>query len=229
MRIGVVLPSFAWSPDEALGVAADAEAAGIDGVFCYDHLWPMGNRTRPALAPFPLLGVIAHRHPGLVVGPLVARIGLVSNQTLVAQFAALEAIAPGRVIAAIGTGDRLSAQENQAYGVEFAPADERRDALGRCATELKAQGLEVWIGGGAQPTLDLAGSLGCVVNLWGATAERVAEQAARTEVSWAGLSADGADEGDVGAQLAALRAAGATWAVFGLPVPLGLLGNAARG
>jgi hypothetical protein len=43
MRIGVILPTFRDTPDEALETAARAEALGLDGVFCYDHVWPMGQ------------------------------------------------------------------------------------------------------------------------------------------------------------------------------------------
>ncbi len=40
-------------------VAHRALAAGVDGVFCYDHLWPIGQPDRPALAPFPILATLA--------------------------------------------------------------------------------------------------------------------------------------------------------------------------
>ena len=59
MRTGVVLPTFRDTPDEAFAAAAEAVAAGVDGVFCYDHIWPLGQPQRPALAPFPLLGALA--------------------------------------------------------------------------------------------------------------------------------------------------------------------------
>ncbi len=114
-------------------MARRADELGIDGVFCYDHLWPMGQPDRPALAPFPVLGAVAATTARVAVGTLVARIGLVPEGVLESEFEALAAIAPGRVVAALGTGDRLSAEENRAYGIDFAPAGERRDALRRCA------------------------------------------------------------------------------------------------
>ncbi len=61
IRAGVVLPTFRDTPDDALAAADSAVAAGIDGLFCYDHIWPMGQPERPALAPFPLLGALAAR------------------------------------------------------------------------------------------------------------------------------------------------------------------------
>jgi len=64
MRTGVILPSFRADADAAFAAAGQAAAAGLDGVFCYDHLWPMGQPERPALAPFPLLAAIARANPG---------------------------------------------------------------------------------------------------------------------------------------------------------------------
>ena len=213
MRIGVIVPNFAWSAEPALELAAAAAAAGVDGAFAFDHLWPMQAPQRPALAPFPLLGAIAARHPRLAVGPLVARVGLVADEVLCSQFAALDAIAPGRVIAAMGTGDRLSAEENRAYGVPFATSDERRASLERCAAALRHLCAEVWIGGGAQATLDLAARQGVTVNLWAATPDEVASQAASTTVSWAGPAPG--DHGELSDLATGLAEAGATWAVFG--------------
>ena len=113
-RAGVVLPTFRDTPEDALAAAESAVAAGIDGLFCYDHLWPLGQPERPALAPFPLLGALAARYgqrrddSGPYFGTLVARIGLVPSAVLAAEFRALAALAPGRVIAGLGTGDRLA-------------------------------------------------------------------------------------------------------------------------
>ncbi len=136
IKVGVVLPSFRPTADDALDVARQADDAGIDGVFCYDHLWPMGRPDRPALAPFPLLAAVASRTTRLAVGPLVARVGIVPERVLVAELAALAALAPGRVVAALGTGDRLSAAENEAYGLPFPPAADRREELRRCVRAL---------------------------------------------------------------------------------------------
>ena len=160
----MVLPTFRDTPDAAFEAAAEAVAAGVDGLFCYDHIWPLGQPERPALAPFPILGALATRFPpwsegtregagdggeaadgadggdrgGPFVGTLVARVGLVPNAVLAAQFTALERLAPGRVIAGLGTGDRLSEEENRAYGIPFASAVRRRTELVVVARDLVA-------------------------------------------------------------------------------------------
>jgi len=232
MKIGVVLPTFCDRPDEALRVAADAADLDIDGVFAYDHLWPMKNRNRPALAPFPILSQIAAQHQNLFVGPLVARIGMVTDDVLISQFRALNAVSPGHVIAALGTGDSLSREENDAYGIGFDPPDVRRSHLRTCADVLSAEGFEVWIGGGARATLELAEQRGLSVNLWGASVEALIDQSQRTPVTWAGIVPQPEDETsqDLATErlLRQIAATQATWAVVGWPAPLDILAKVSR-
>lgn len=208
MKLGVLLPTFRNGARDAFDVASLAVDAGLDGVFAYDHLWPMGSPARPSLAPFPLLAAIAKRHENLLVGPLVARIGLVGTQHLLAQFVTLERIAPGRVIGALGTGDKLSAPENEAYDIAVLAADRRRELLFETAAALRTM-MPVWIGAGGVATNALARELGVSLNVWDAPPERVRELTIDGEVTWAGPGSN-----DVGAQLSALLNAGATWAVF---------------
>lgn len=208
MKLGVLLPSFRYGGEDALAFADEASAAGIDGVFAYDHLWPMGSPDRPSLAPFPLLSVIAGQHEELVVAPLVARVSLVGTNHLVEQFETLHALAPGRVIGALGTGDKFSAPENEAYGLVALSADERRERLGDVARALLAT-MPVWIGAGAEATNQLAREFGATLNLWDWSSERVALMAATGPVSWAGPVPK-----DLFATLSSLRDAGSTWAVL---------------
>jgi alkanesulfonate monooxygenase SsuD/methylene tetrahydromethanopterin reductase-like flavin-dependent oxidoreductase (luciferase family) len=236
MRTGVVLPTFRDTPDDAFVAAAEAVAAGVDGVFCYDHIWPMGQPLRPALAPFPLLGALAtllgppHRSgEGPFLGTLVARVGLVPNAVLAGQFLALAHLAPGRVIAGLGTGDRLSADENRAYGIPFPSAAERRAELVELARVLVQAGLSVWVGGGPTGRTVEAVAAGAALTLWDAGAELVAERAsgpAALEVTWAGPPPAGSPS--LTEMLRTLRRAGASWAVFGWPVDVEALAAAAR-
>jgi hypothetical protein len=242
VKVGVILPTFRDDADDAIETAHRAEALGLDGVFCYDHLWPMGQPDRPALAPFPILGLLAATTSRLTLGTLVARVGLVPDRVLVSEFATLDLLAPGRVIAGLGTGDRLSAAENRAYGIDFAPVAERLTHLRHCAATLRARGITVWLGGRRATTSDMAQQLGVAVNLWDADADEVAQQAPVTEVTWAGPAlgrrapggsapggsapggsapGDPAPGGDLRTTLDALGRSGATWAVFDPRAPLG--------
>jgi hypothetical protein len=218
IRTGIVLPTFRDTPDEAFAAAAEAVEAGVDGLFCYDHIWPLGQPERPALAPFPILGALAARHPpradgvdGPFLGTLVARVGLAPNDVLAAQFVALNHLAPGRVIAGLGTGDKMSEQENRAYGIPYPTAAERRAEMVSLGRRLIDDGLTVWIGGGTVGRRDEAHAAGAALNLWDAEAAVVAEAMPA-----------------LGKRVSALKEAGATWVIFGWPVDLDELVAAAR-
>jgi hypothetical protein len=233
IRTGVVLPTFREAPDDAFAAAETAIAAGVDGVFCYDHIWPLGEPDRPALAPFPLLGALATRLSpredaagGPFLGTLVARVGLVPPPVLVGQFVALEAVAPGRVIAALGTGDHLSAAENHAYGIPYPTAAERRAEMVSLARTLRAKGLPVWLAGGAAGRTEEPLAAGAALNLWDVPPAVVADRTGGDdglEVTWAGPP----PSSPLAATLAGLAGAGATWAIFGWPVDVNELVAAA--
>lgn len=207
MKLGVLLPTFRVGTNDALDAARVAADARLDGVFAYDHLWPMGSPERPSLAPFALLATVAARHD-LVVGPLVARVGLVGTAHLVEQYRTLAHFAPGRVIAALGTGDKLSVAENEAYGLTLYDPSERRALLEDTWRELHHT-LPVWFGAGAKATNELARRLGVELNLWDATPEALARESAVGPTCWAGPPPP-----DLAHHLDALERAGATWAIF---------------
>ncbi len=223
MRTGVLLPVFQDDAGPALAAAAAAERAGVDGAFCYDHVWPIGQPHRPALAPFPVLAAVAASTRRLVVGPLVARVGLVPDEVLLSELATLAAVAPGRVIAGLGTGDRMSAGENEAYGLAFPPAAARRASLRACASAAAGWGLPVWIGDGSPATRRIAGAMGVALNLWDAPLATVADEAGRAEVTWAGPAPE-----NLAGMVADLARAGATWAVFAGPLDVAALAAAGR-
>lgn len=219
MKVGVTLPQFVDDASVAVTAAARAEQLGLDGVFCFDHLWPIGQRGRPAISMPPLLGAVAAATSTIHVGSLVARIGLVPDAVLIDTFASLERISGGRLIAGVGTGDSLSRQENDAYGVPFDSPEERRTSMALVARAVRALGIPVWVGGGRPSTTALAAEVGAAVNLWEGTAVRVAElSGAGYEVTWGGpLRGDPAAMAE---QLRLLAGSGATWAVGTWPESL---------
>ena len=132
---------------------------------------PSGRRWPPSRssARWPTrLGPRRGRGGGPFLGTLVARVGLVPNAVLAGQFVALAHLAPGRVIAGLGTGDRLSAAENRAYGIAFPSAAERRAELVELAGALVQAGLTVWVGGGPAGRRDEAEAVGAALTLWDA-------------------------------------------------------------
>lgn len=238
MKLGLVVPSFREDPAAPLAAARAAEDAGLDGVFVLDHLWPIGRPGGPALSAFPLLGAIAAETSTIRIGTLVARVGLVPDAVLVHQLRTLDDVSGGRLVAGVGAGDRLSAPENEAFGVPVAPAAERLAAVEQVAGELLAGGTEVWVGGRSPGVREICRRTGATLNVWSATSDELANEAADVEpapTTWGGMvaMAEGddvavasiADRGDraevlagspptVASGLRALRDAGATWAVL---------------
>ena len=237
IRTGIVLPAFREAPGDALHVARQAFEAGVDGVFCYDHLWPIGEPDRPALAPFPILAVLAADAAleematpggGPYFGTLVARVGLAPNGVLLGQFRA-QLLAPGRIIAGLGTGDRLSEAENRAYGIPFPPAAERRADMVELGRALRTLGMTVWVAGGpargsSRRRRSGRWSLsGTPIRPWWPVRPRVPR---RWRSPGAGRRLGGAT---LETRIAALAHAGATWAIFGWPIDPAALVAAARG
>lgn len=209
----MVLPSFRDDAETALDTARRADAAGLDGVFVYDHLFPMGNPARPAISCFPLLGAVAATTTNVTVGPLVARVGLVPDAMLVNQLQTLARIAPGRVIGALGTGDSKSAPEHDLYHLAFQPVADRVEMLRDCCRRLKAVDVPTWVGGTSAAVRAVAADEQVTLNMWAVTPDQVAAAvAAGLNVTWGGPPPD-----DLEGHLRALGDAGATWAVIGPP------------
>lgn len=210
MRIGVSLPQFRHDAHAALTAAEQAEELGFDGVFVFDHLWAIGNPERPAIPAFPLLGALAQRTSRLDLGTLVARVGLVPDAVLVHELRTVAALAAGRLIAGVGTGDRLSADENRAFGIAYPSASERRDQVARVCDQLRDDGITTWVGGRAERTRLVAIDHADALNLWDVEPPIVAAER-RIEVTWGGVVP--ADTDACASLLGSLEAAGATWAV----------------
>jgi alkanesulfonate monooxygenase SsuD/methylene tetrahydromethanopterin reductase-like flavin-dependent oxidoreductase (luciferase family) len=238
MKIGVTLPSFR-DDAEAVDSAVVAERMGLDGVFVFDHLWPMGQPQRPALSAMPLLGAVCAATENVTVGSLVARIGLLPDDVLVSSLLSLHRMSEGRFIAGMGVGDHMSASENIAFGVPFAPTSERLSSLRWCATRLREQAIEVWIGCGSHrssTTIEIAAETGSIVNVWNSSPEDVAwlNEQGFEGVTWGGFAGRGADKSadvtadDIADHLVRLANAGATWAVSAWPKDPEALATAAR-
>lgn len=218
MKIGITLPQFRDDAEPALEAAVLAESAGLDGVFVFDHLWPIGRPDRPALHGPTLLGAIAAATSKVAVGTLVARVGLVPDPVLVHQFATVRRIVGPRLIAGLGIGDHLSRPENEAYGVPLRSVAERRAQLASVCRSLRGLGVTVWVGGRAPATRAIGRTEAGAVNLWQVPAGEVAAEVSRgdAEVTWGGQVdlSPGSDSGSgLTTLLSELAGAGAAWAV----------------
>ena len=167
MRVGITLPQFRDDAEPALATARAAEAAGLDGAFVFDHLWPLGQPDRPALHSLVLLGALAAETERVTLGPLVARVGLLPNAVLVHALATVRRMVGPRLLVTLGTGDEGNRPENEAYGVAYPPVAERVAALVDCVRRLRAEGVPTWVGGRSRAVRRVA-SEADGWNRWGA-------------------------------------------------------------
>ncbi|MHB1912007.1 MAG: LLM class flavin-dependent oxidoreductase [Acidimicrobiales bacterium] len=228
MRVGITLPQFRDEGESAIAAARRAEEAGLDGVFVFDHLWPMGSPDRPIISALPLLGALMAETDTIHLGSLVMRVGLVPDAVLVEALVALNRMSEGRMIAGLGTGDHMSAAENLAFGVPYPPAADRRTSLEACAVALLGEGMPVWIGAGAgvhPATRAVAVHTGAVLNIWQEEGEPALASDDQVEQTWAGPVKG--SPAQMAERLARLRDAGATWAVCAWPGSLDEVAEAA--
>ncbi len=107
------MPSLRWGlslslseeladPVAVAALAADAEAAGWDGVFVWDHLF---NRTRAPFAdPWITLAAIATATRRVRLGPLVTPLPRRRWQVVAQHAATLDRLSGGRLILGLGLG-----------------------------------------------------------------------------------------------------------------------------
>lgn len=217
MRVGICLPQFRDDAEPALATARAAEAAGLDGVFVFDHLWPLGRPDRPALYCNVLLGALAAETQRVAVGPLVARVGVVTDDVLVMSMLTLHQMLGDRLLVTLGTGDSANRPENEAYGVGFGPVADRVAAVLGCSAALRAAGVATWVGG-RSAAVRRAAAVSDGWNVWGVDAAGFAaevavfareggsdaEGGASPATSWGGQVLVGRTAADVGSKLARL-------------------------
>lgn len=170
LHVGITLPQFRHDAAAALAVARRAEAAGIDGVFVFTHLWPLGQPDRPALDSLTLAGALTAETRRITLGTLVSRVGLLPDAVLVHALVTLGRVSGGRFVAGLGTGDRANRAENLAAGLAYPSAAERLAAVGRCATAVRAAGVRAWVGGHSARVKRVAVEAADGWNSWGAPA-----------------------------------------------------------
>jgi alkanesulfonate monooxygenase SsuD/methylene tetrahydromethanopterin reductase-like flavin-dependent oxidoreductase (luciferase family) len=227
VKIGVTLPTLSSDAGGVLDAAREAERAGLHGVFCFDHLWPLGHPERPALSLYPMLGAVGASTARIRVCTFVARIGLLPDQVVAASIESLHASFGDRLIAGLGTGDEASAPEHARNGLPYLGTAARLRSLAWALQRLSEADIECWVGAGNDATNQVARDAGASLNFWGASPARVAREVARstTPVTWGGplpASSDAAADA-----LRALGGAGASWVVWGWPRSIDLVTEAA--
>jgi coenzyme F420-dependent glucose-6-phosphate dehydrogenase len=97
-----------FPPDELLGQAVDATAAGFDGIACSDHFQPWWEPGESGQA-WVWLGAVGQATERVPIGTAVTPAMKRYHPALVAQaFATLETMNPGRAYIGIGSGESLN-------------------------------------------------------------------------------------------------------------------------
>lgn len=225
--VGITLPSFRATVEPALAVAHAAEAAGLDGVFAYDHLFRRAadGTRRPAIEMFALLGAVAAETRRIALGSLVARATLRPPATLAAGFDTVCRITgPDRFLATIGAGDQESRDENESFGLPFGTMGDRVDALRAAVLATRDRGYPVWVGGHTDDVREVATLDSDGWNSWGtgidafragAASARAGADRSPFTVSWGGLVVLGADDAE--ADVKARRLGAGLGAIVGGP------------
>lgn len=135
MKFGLTLPTFDKLADPGVlaDLAAEAEAAGWDGVFVWDHVY-YREPAQAATDPWISLAAMAVNTSTIRLGPMVTPLARRRPQIVARQVAALDQLAHGRMILGTGLGLDGSGGEFERFGE---PADVRE----RAATYDEALGL----------------------------------------------------------------------------------------
>jgi alkanesulfonate monooxygenase SsuD/methylene tetrahydromethanopterin reductase-like flavin-dependent oxidoreductase (luciferase family) len=193
----------------------------------FDHLWPLGAPTRPALECWTLLAAVAAEVGGRAggaggfrVGTLVTRAGLRAPALVARMAATVGQVAGVPPIVAVGRGDLGNRDENRAFGLPFGGAAERSRAVEDTVAALRgplagSPAPEVWVGGTGPGGRELAGRLADAWNAWAldpdelaagladarAAAERAGRDPASVAATWGGQALVAPDRADAQVRL----------------------------
>lgn len=104
MKYGVNIPPFT-DPATVVQLARDAEAAGWDGVFVWDHLQWATDVRPPVHDPWMLLGVIASCTERVRLGPLVTPLSRRRPWIVARSLTTLDHLSSGRAVLSVGLGE----------------------------------------------------------------------------------------------------------------------------
>jgi alkanesulfonate monooxygenase SsuD/methylene tetrahydromethanopterin reductase-like flavin-dependent oxidoreductase (luciferase family) len=90
---------------ELVALAVEAEAAGFDGFFLWDHIIFANDGIGPSIVdPWAVLSVIAAQTSSIVLGPMITPVPRRRPWVLARQTATLDRIAHGRTVFGVGIG-----------------------------------------------------------------------------------------------------------------------------
>lgn len=123
MQHGLYLPNFgSWGdPTEVVSLAVEAETAGWDGFFIWDHI---GEWRNTMVDPWVALGAVAQATSTIRIGTAVTPVPRRRPQKLARETATLDRLSGGRFVFGVGSGPG---------GAEFGPMGDEDSARTRGA------------------------------------------------------------------------------------------------
>jgi alkanesulfonate monooxygenase SsuD/methylene tetrahydromethanopterin reductase-like flavin-dependent oxidoreductase (luciferase family) len=141
LRYGVFLPPFGElvDPRTQAALAAEAEGAGWDGYFVWDHVVRVDD-SLPVSDPYVVLAAIACATTRMVIGPLITPLARRRPWVVARQTVTLDHLSGGRLVLGVGLGND-NGRELSAFGEELDPV-----ARGRLLDESLEVLTRLWSG-----------------------------------------------------------------------------------
>ncbi len=122
---GLAVPCFREDPAELIGLGIEAEQAGFDGFFLWDHLvWSDTGEGPPIVDPWQVLAAVAVSTTRIRIGTLVTPVARRRPWQLAKETTTLDRLSGGRMIFGAGLGSPSYGD----FGVFGEPAGERERA-----------------------------------------------------------------------------------------------------
>jgi alkanesulfonate monooxygenase SsuD/methylene tetrahydromethanopterin reductase-like flavin-dependent oxidoreductase (luciferase family) len=137
IKRAVGAPCFAEDPMDLVRLAVEAEQAGFDGFFIWDHIVFADDGQGPEIVdPWAVLSAAAVQTSSIVLGPMITPVPRRRPWVLARQTATLDRLAHGRTVFGVGIGSPAHGD----FGIFGEPTDERTRA------EMLDEGLDVLAG-----------------------------------------------------------------------------------
>jgi len=141
LPIGVSIRSIRSEPRWWLESARRLEAAGYDGVWCWDHFMDPEVPAVPVVEGWTILSMAAALTSRVTIGSYVINVMNRHPAVLARMASTLQVASGGRLVLGIGIGG--NPVEHAAYGIEFPEAKERVARLEEAVAVIRA----LWTGG----------------------------------------------------------------------------------
>jgi alkanesulfonate monooxygenase SsuD/methylene tetrahydromethanopterin reductase-like flavin-dependent oxidoreductase (luciferase family) len=134
---GIAVPNFAEDPAQLIELGVEAERAGFDGFFLWDHIVFSDSGDGPPIAdPWMALAVVATRTTRIKLGTMITPVPRRRPWQLARQTTTLDVLSGGRLILGVGIGSPAYGD----FGIFHEPTGARERA------DLLDEGLDVLAG-----------------------------------------------------------------------------------